>query len=387
MPNSPRGSELRKVVLLAQTAFSAVNFRGPLIQELLSCGCSVEILAPDHTAETETALKKLGAHTTRLPLARTGLNPIEDLQTLVFLWRHFRTTQPDIVFSYAAKTNIWGMPAAALAGIPTRIAMVEGLGYAFTDGIDGQRSLNQRMLGALLAKLYRLAFQCAHKVIVLNSDDAGELQSLCGLKPRKTELLGGIGIPLADWPPHPPHLSPITFTLVARMLREKGVFEFIAAARRIKARHPGVRFYLLGGLDSNPGGISAAEIDAWVQEGVVEWPGQVNVQPWLAQSSVFVLPSYREGVPRSTQEAMAMARPVITTDVPGCRETVQDGVNGFMAPPRDVDALVDAMERFIQNPTLIGQMGKASRIIAEARFDMREVNRRLIRMLLDNAGN
>ncbi|WP_331838638.1 glycosyltransferase family 4 protein [Hydrogenophilus thermoluteolus] len=171
-------------------------------------------------------------------------------------------------------------------------------------------------------------------------------------------------------------------SLVAHMLREKGVLEFVAAARRIKANYPEVRFVLVGGLHPNPGSIQKEEIESWVREGVVEWAGQVaDVRPWLAQTSVFVLPSYREGVPRSTQEAMAMARPVITTDAPGCRETVMDGVNGFLIPPRDVDALVAAMERFIANPNLIRSMGTESRRLAEERFDVRVVNQRLMQIL------
>jgi glycosyltransferase involved in cell wall biosynthesis len=166
------------------------------------------------------------------------------------------------------------------------------------------------------------------------------------------------------------------------MLREKGVFEFLQAAQQVKERYPHARFVLLGGLDSNPGGICAADLQPWVDRGVVEWPGQVDVKPWLAQTSVFVLPSfYREGVPRSTQEAMAMARPVITTDVPGCRETVVDGVNGFMVPPRNVDLLVRAMERFITEPALLERMGAESRSMAEQKFDMRVVNRKLLDVL------
>src|SRR5690606_27454200 len=154
------------------------------------------------------------------------------------------------------------------------------------------------------------------------------------------------------------------------------------AARTIKARYPEVRFILLGGLDTNPGGISAAEVHSWVEEGLLEWPGHVNVKPWFEQMSVYVLPSYREGVPRSTQEAMAMGRPVITTDAPGCRETVEHGVNGFLVPPRDVEALVGAMERFIKEPALIETMGKESRRLAEERFDERKVNARLMEFIM-----
>jgi glycosyltransferase involved in cell wall biosynthesis len=156
--------------------------------------------------------------------------------------------------------------------------------------------------------------------------------------------------------------------------------EFVEAARRIKAKYPDTRFLVLGGLDTNPGAISGKEVEGWVMEGLIEWPGHVaDVRPYLAQASVFVLPSYyREGVPRSIQEAMAMARPIITTDAPGCRETVIPGVNGFLVPVRDVDALVSAMERFINEPELIEKMGKESRRIAEERFDVHKINRVLL---------
>jgi lipopolysaccharide/colanic/teichoic acid biosynthesis glycosyltransferase len=183
-------------------------------------------------------------------------------------------------------------------------------------------------------------------------------------------LLGGIGVPLEEWPPAPPHLEPLTFTLIARLLREKGVREFAEAARRVKARHPGVRFLLIGPLDTNPGAIPEAEVRSWVEEGILEWiPWTEDVRPYLRETSVYVLPSYREGVPRSTQEAMAMARPVITTDAPGCRETVIPGVNGFLVPPRDPEALAQAMMKFLEEPHLVERMGKESRRLAEERFD------------------
>ena len=176
-------------------------------------------------------------------------------------------------------------------------------------------------------------------------------------------------------------MQPVTFLLAARLLREKGIVEYAEAARLVKARHSEVRFVLLGGLDPNPGGLSQAEVQAWAAEGLLEWPGHVAVKPWLTKTSVFVLPSYREGVPRSTQEAMAMGRPVITTDAPGCRETVDEGVNGFLVPVRDVPALADAMLRFVQNPSLIESMGRESRRLAEMHFDVRKINAQLLKIL------
>ncbi len=370
------------VVLIGHAAQATLNFRAPLLADLVAAGWRVEVLAPDWTAAQRQRLQAMGVRAASFPLARTGLNPVQDLRTFVAILRHLRRERPQAVFTYAAKTNVWGMLAAWLAGVPRRVAMVEGLGYAFTDGAQGRRSWKQRALGALLAGLYRLAFAAAHRVVVLNPDDARDLQRGCGLSPRKTVLLGGIGVPLDEWPPHSPHTDPMTFTLVARLLREKGVLEFLHAARRVKARHPATRFWVLGPLDDNPGGLREADLRPWLDDGTVEWPGAVDVKPWLAQTSVFVLPSYyREGVPRSTQEAMAMGRPVITTDAPGCRETVVEGVNGFLVPPRDVDALERAMLRFIEEPALVARMGQESRRLAEERFDVRRANAVLMEMM------
>lgn len=366
------------VTIVSHYAASIANFRGPLIRDLISRSCTVRVLAPDWAASHAATVSALGARTESLPLSRLGLNVFEDFQTFRYLFQHFRKTKPNVVLTYAAKTNVWGMLAARLAGVPHRVAMVEGMGYAFTEGQQGRRTLKQRLLGAALINLYRLAFRCAHQVVVLNPDDARELQAICGLPPEKTTMLGGIGVPLEDWPMQAPHWEPLTFTFVARMLKEKGLFEFMEAARRIKVQYPAVRFCMLGGLDTNPGAVQASEIIRWVEQGVIEWPGQVDIKPWLAKTSVFVLPSYREGVPRSTQEAMAMGRPVITTDVPGCRETVVEGHNGFLIPPRNVDALVKAMERFIADPGMISSMGAESRRLAEERFDVRQINLKLI---------
>jgi len=261
--------------------------------------------------------------------------------------------------------------------VPFRAAVVEGLGYAFT---PGEENFKKRLLRGVLSGLYRISFALAHKVFFLNPDDLEEFVARGLVRREKAVLLGGIGVPLEEWPPAPPHLYPPTFTLIARLLKEKGVREFAEAARRVKARHPEARFLLIGPLDTNPGAIQEEEVRSWVKEGFLEWvPWAEDVRPYLRQTSVYVLPSYREGVPRSTQEAMAMARPVITTDAPGCRETVVEGVNGFLVPPRDVEALEAAIERFIRQPTLIERMGLESRSLAEERFDAHKISERLLR--------
>ncbi len=309
------------------------------------------------------------------------MNPLLDaLNTLRLTWR-LRQLSPDITLGYTIKPVIFGSIAARLAGVPRRFAMVEGLGFVFTPGREGF-SIKRRALKRLVIWLYRVGMAQANRIIFLNPDDSAELVAARVLPAGKCFLLGGIGVDLKEWAVLPPVLTPVTFILVARLLREKGIEDYAAAARIVKLRYPQVRFILLGGLDSNPGSITQEDVLVWVKEGILEWPGHTEVHPWMAQTSVFVLPSYREGVPASTQEAIAMGRAVITTDVPGCRETVNDGVNGFLVPVRNPQALVEKMQLFIESPDLIVSMGQASRRLAEERFDVHKVNLRLISVLL-----
>ena len=367
-----------RVVLVSPYSGSIVNFRGPLIRELSGQGMKVYVLAPDYTDKVRLEVRALGAEPLDYPLNRTGLNPLQDLLSLLALRRAFLRLKPDVVLSYNPKPVVYGTLAAWMVGVPRRTSLIEGLGYAFVE--DGVLSLRRRLLRTGLKRLYRLALSRAHKVFFLNPDDLSLFTAEGLVIPSKTVLLGGIGVVLEEWPPAPPHLGPVTFTLIARLLREKGVLEFVEAARLVKAQHPEVRFLLIGPLDTNPGAIQEAEVRRWVEEGLVEWvPWADDVRPYLRRTSVYVLPSYyREGVPRSTQEALAMARPVITTDAPGCRETVVHGVNGFLVPPRNPKALAEVMERFILEPDLIPRMGCESRRLAEERFDAKKINAKLI---------
>jgi glycosyltransferase involved in cell wall biosynthesis len=284
-----------------------------------------------------------------------------------------REIRPDAVLTYFIKPVIYGTLAAALSGVPRRFALVAGLGYMFSDDRkDGAGTLLRR----LVRFLYGAAFSRCEKVFLQNYEDLTELVELGLLAREKAVRLNGTGVELGRLRPVPPVLSPPTFLLMARLLKQKGVREYAAAAGVVKTLHPDARFILLGDVDPNPNSVSRAEVESWVAKGILEWPGQVtDVLPYIAQSSVYVLPSYyREGVPRSTQEAMAMGRPVITTDNTGCRETVIDGVNGFIVPVRDEQALAKAMLRFVEQPGLIEPMGRESRRLAEERFDVNKVN-------------
>lgn len=375
LPKDMVGNEvaMRRIAIISSQAFSLVNFRGALVRDLVAQGIEVYALAPDYDDELRGRLRALGAVPVEYSLSRTGMNPLRDWMDVFRLKRRLCEIAPDAALAYFIKPVIYGTLAAWLAGVPRRFALIAGLGFVYTPPAD-REPFFRRLLRWGVSSLYALALKRASIVFFQNGDDIGLFTAAGIVRPDQAVRTNGTGVDLEEWRLAPPVTEPVTFLLAARLLREKGIVEFAEAARRIKASRPEVRFILLGGLDPNPGGLTRAEVEAWVAEGVLEWPGHVDVKPWLAGASVYVLPSYREGVPRSTQEALALGRPVITTDAPGCRETVVPGVNGYLVPVRDVDALVAAMLRFIEEPGLIMSMGMESRRLAEERFDVRMVN-------------
>lgn len=359
--------------IIAHQAFSISNFRGPLVREMVQRGVTIYAFAPDYDDASRSAVVELGAIPIDYSMSRTGMNPFRDVLDMFRLALKLRTLKLDMALAYCIKPVIYGTLALSLAGVPKRFAMIEGAGFIFTDA--GVRSFYRNMLRCFVTWLYRLSLSQVQRVFMLNPDDKKLFVESGMVAAVKVELINGIGLDLDYYQVTPVSLQPPTFILIARLLREKGIYDYVEAARRVKAIHASARFLLLGNVDLNPSSILASEVNAWVAEGVLEWPGQVSdVRPWIAQASVFVLPSYREGLPRSSQEAMAMGLPVITTDVPGCRETVMDEVNGFLIPVRNVEALTQAMLRFIEQPSQISQMGAESRRIAEAKFDVHKIN-------------
>jgi glycosyltransferase involved in cell wall biosynthesis len=372
---------MKTLALISSQAFSLVNFRGSLIRELVAANVRVHALAPDYSDDLRQQIVDMGACPVDFQLTRTGMNPWRDILDMLKLAVLLRSLRPDISLGYFVKPVIYGTLASWIAKVPRRVAMIEGLGYVFTSA-GTPFSWKRKLLRNAVSWLYRVALGRAHRIIFLNKDDIAEFLEGRLVAESKVVHLRGIGVDLSEWSPVPAVTRPVTFLLAARLLREKGIVEYTDAARQVKAMYPEARFILLGGLDPNPGGLSLAEVQAWVNEGLVEWPGHVAVKPWLEQASVYVLPSYyREGLPRSTQEAMAMGRAVITTDAPGCRETVVEGVNGYLVPIRDVPALATAMIRFLKNHELIEVMGHESRRLAEERFDVRKINARMLEIL------
>lgn len=361
-----------KVLLIAGLADSLITFRGPLIAALRARGHDVHVAAPSMAPGEPVGdrLRSLGLQVHDIPLRRAGMNPVHDLRSLLSLWSLMRRVRPELVLGYTIKPVIYGSIAAWIARVPRRHALITGLGFAFTG--TGDRSLLMNLVGGL----YRFALGRTHHVFFQNPDDQALFLSRGILRAdTPSSVVNGSGVDLGEFAVAPVPAGPPAFLLIARLLGDKGVREYVAAARRIRSRWPGTRFMLAGWIDENPDAISPAELEAWQREGVVEFLGRLaDVRPALSSCAVYVLPSYREGTPRTVLEAMATGRAIITTDAPGCRETVVDSVNGFLVPIKSADALERAMARFLEEPVLIAAMGARSREIVERKYDVDAVN-------------
>lgn len=363
-----------RIVIVASKAQSLMNFRGRLIEDLLALGHEVHAVAPD-VFEDKTTHAWLGQRDVRChvaALSRTGISPRADLRTLKEFVRIFRQVRPDLVFSYTIKPVIWGTLAAWIARVPERVALITGLGYAFVGEAKGKRAV----VRFIASRLYSTALKHATLVFFQNPDDLADFKRWRVLPAQKqVEIVNGSGVDTDAYEVTPMPEGPVKFLMIARLLRDKGIREYLAAARIVRRTRPDVEFHLVGGADPSPDGISEQEVAKWHMAGEVIWHGQISdVRDSIAQAHVFVLPSYREGTPRTVLEAMSMGRPVITTNAPGCRQTVVCGFNGFLVPVMDSAALAEAMENFLTDPSMIEPMGTNGRRMAEDVFDVRLVN-------------
>ncbi|NRP73079.1 N,N'-diacetylbacillosaminyl-diphospho-undecaprenol alpha-1,3-N-acetylgalactosaminyltransferase [Ensifer psoraleae] len=368
----------RVIAVVASLTASLVIFRLELLKRLVAAGHDVIAFAPENDVRVEQELARIGVRFVRIHMARTGLNPLDDIRTFWSLRQHFRRLKPDIVLPYTMKPIIYAGIAARALGIKERCFLVTGLGHVFSDAAG--HSFKARAIRHLCVRLYRLALRGARVVFVYNDADADDIRRyrMLGddLSPTK---IPGSGVDLDHFTFSIPPRSGPTFLMIARLLRDKGVVEYVEAARIVRRSFPNAKFQLLGHFDSNPTAISREEIDGWVREGVLDYLGTTaDVRPYLTACNVFVLPSYyREGIPRSILEALATGRAVITTDLPGCRDTVQPGVNGMVVKARDIVALADAMACYAGSPELAEKMGRQSREVAETKFDVHMINRML----------
>jgi glycosyltransferase involved in cell wall biosynthesis len=370
MSSKPIHPARRKVLLLGSYAPSLINFRGPLIAAMVERGHDVFAAAPDIDSDTAAKLVALGATPVPVVLGRTSLDPFATWRSGRQLRALVREIAPDVMIAYTIKPVLLGAIAARAARVPCFAALITGLGYAFLGGLAPRR-LALRLVAMLM---YRRALAASQLVIFQNEDDRRDFRRLRLLPAAKpTLVVNGSGVDLGLFGPRPVPAR-TDFLMIARYLRDKGIREYGAAAARLKAEHPEVRVRLAGWLDESPDSISPAELASMVAGGVEDLGQLDDVRPAIAGASVYVLPSYREGTPRTVLEAMATGRAVITTDAPGCRNTVVDGENGFLVPVGDSDSLYRAMRRFVEEPALAQRMGEASLRLVRERFDVDKVN-------------
>ena len=366
-------------MIIAHYAPSIANLRGDLIREWKARGHEVVALAPEEGFEEEVA--SLGASYSTYYLQRTSRHPIKDLKTFLSLMKIIKEEQPDIVFTYAVKPNLYGCLAARLRGVEEIYAMINGAGHLFS----GERKrLSQRILTGGVKMLYRVALKRNRGIFFQNPEDqeAFQLGRMIpeGVIPYR---IHGSGVNMERFSPREKESTDVIFLLIARLLRDKGIGEYVKAGEILKKKGYHCRLQILGPYDSNPYAIGEKEMAEWQKRNLVEYLGETkDVREYLKEASVYVLPTYyKEGVPRSILEAMAMGKAVITTDTPGCRETVIEGENGFLVKPGDPDDLAEKMEYFLRHPETLGPMGEQSRQRAEDLFDVKNVNGKILQAM------
>lgn len=364
----------RKVVLAANTSWNIVNFRAGLIRALREAGYEPVAVSPAEHGRANP-LFELGIAHVPIAIDRSGINPVGDLALLLRYRRILKALRPAAFLGFTIKPNIYGSLAASSLGIPV-FPNVSGLGTAF---------IRRGLLERVVSSLYRFAFRRASVVFFQNPDDRLLFTGRGIVRPERTQILPGSGIDLERFAPAPLPDGPTVFLLIARLLSDKGVREYAAAAQLLRSQLPEARFQLLGAVDQgNRTSIARSELQSWIDGGAVEYLGETgDVRPFIERATAIVLPSYREGLPRSLLEGAAMARPLIASDVPGCREVVDSEVNGFLCRVRDVESLAAAMAGFAGLARDEQQaMGAASRRMVQDRFS----EQRVIACYLDALG-
>jgi len=362
----------RKVVIALNTAWNLVNFRAGLIRALVAEGYEVVAVAPND--EYASRLAELGCRFVALPMDNKGTHPGRDLLLFFRFLNLLRRERPDVFLGYTVKPNVYGSLAAHALGIPV-VNNIAGLGAVF---------IRDNWLTRLVRQLYKTALSRSRHVFFQNEEDMQLFVERGLVSPDKVSRLPGSGIDLNIFcyaTMQPFDHRPFRFLLVARLLWDKGVGEYVEAARMVRRKYPAAKFQLLGFLDvKNPTAVSNTQMDDWVEEGVVEYLGVADdVKPYLVAADCVVLPSYREGVPRSLLEAAAIGRPIVTTDAVGCRDAVDDGVNGLLCRVGDADDLADKLIRMIEmHPDERALKGRAGRLKMEHEFDEKIVVNRYL---------
>ena len=369
---------MKKILIIGGYPKSLIQFRGKLLDIFTKQGYEVTACSDGYDEKISIKLDEMGVEYIPANIKRTSINPFNDIFLLFQLILIIRKIKPDVVLTYTIKPVIFGMIAARLSGISNRYAMITGLGYVFTS-VD---SVGKKLLRIAVSFLYRLSLASAKVVFFQNNDDLNLFRSK-GVVSQNANCVRvmGSGVDLDYYNFTEINSKEINFIMVARLLNDKGIREYVKAARSVKKlnRYKKINFYLLGGFDSSPASIQPTDLKKWEADDSILYLGEVDdVRPFIKDCSVFVLPSYREGMPRSVLEAMSMGRAIITTDVPGCRDTVVNNVNGYLVKPRSVEDLSRAMISMLENPRALAKMGIASRDFVETQFDVHKVNESIL---------
>ncbi|MDA8792851.1 glycosyltransferase family 4 protein [Bacteriovoracaceae bacterium] len=373
-----------KIAIIGNCSITLALFRRELLEELQSSGHHVELIFPFESSLTRKQdlelFNKLNINCTNIDLDRKSLNPFGQLKTLRSIYFALKKIQPDIVLNYTIKPVIFGSIAAKLAGVKKIYSNITGLGYLFIS-----QQLKAKIIRKLVSIQYKFAFSFNRKIFFQNPDDRNLFLQLNLLNFKQTVLLAGSGINTEIFKSKNVAKKKNSFIFVGRLLKDKGIIEYIQAAKKVKSKYPQAQFHILGQIDDNPASLNKSEIDQLEKEGSVHYLGISNdVGKILDKMEVFVLPSYREGTPRSTLEALAMSLPVITTDTPGCRETVVNEENGFLVKVKSADEIAISCEKFIEHPELKKSFGQKSRELAETKFNVIKINQKIINVLMSD---
>ena len=363
-----------KFILVSPKNRTAYNFRGDLVKKIINAGYEVLITGPNR--DNVDKVEELGARFVEIPMNKNGVNPLKDFAYMNALRKLFKKEKPDVVLGYTSKPVIYGSMAGKLAGVPHKVAMVTGAGYAFT-----AKTKKAKIIKLIMSILYKIGFMCADTVIFQNTDDKEQFIKEKLVKKDKCEIVNGSGVNMEKFSVAP-YPEQMTFFMLSRVMYSKGIREYLEACEIVKAKYPHVRCMLLGACEGIQNSLSQEDLDTYINKGVIEHFGETDtVADYYKQCSVYVLPSYREGTPRTVLEAMSMGRPIITTDAPGCRETVIDGKTGFLVPIQNGQAVAEKMIEFIEHPELVEQMGKNSNEYCRNKFDVIKVNNDMCKYL------
>lgn len=357
------------IVIVTSSAKALFNLRKELVDSWVKAGFKVTAIGDRPESEYSAICRERGFDYRSVTLQRNGLNPLKDIKTLRELTVLLKDLKPDRVFCTFAKSIAYGAWAAKRAGITQVYSLMSGLGSIYRND-----SFKTRTIRVLMNWLYKNAFSCSRRAIFQNKDDRDLFIKLGLVHPDKTVIVNGSGVDLNRFE-FTSFLGGATFLFVGRLLEEKGIREYIGAAKKIKNKYPNTRFVAVGDIDTNPSSLKKEEVEKYMEEGLIMFEGfQQDVRPYIRHCDYFVLPSYHEGTPRCVLEAMAMGRPILTTDAPGCRETVINGVNGFLVPIGDTDTLAEKMDFLLNHKDIAVEMGRRSRNIAEEKYDVEKVN-------------